>query len=83
MRENEKELFFENEVRNGKRTEKLVFYITIASIIVECFIAMAMMEDGIKNGSGRGEGLTFGLLLILFTVGLYLYSKFCDRQKKG
>lgn len=77
-----REIFFEEEKDDGK-AEKVVFVLVIIGIIVICMASMAMMSEGIKDGSGKQEGLTFGVLFIVFIVGLYLAAKFCDRKNKG
>ena len=77
-----REIFFEEEEDNGK-AEKVVFVLLLISILAICMASMAIMYEGIKDGSGKQEGLTFGVLFIVFIVGLYLAAKFCDRKNKG
>lgn len=77
-----REIFFEEEKDNGK-AEKVVFVAVIIGIILVCMVSMAMMAEGIKDGSGKQEGLTFGVILITFIVVSYLAAKFCDRKNKG
>lgn len=75
MKTTKRELFWEEELRQEKRHEKMIFVVVLVGILLETFVCIIMAQQGVEDAH------ILGIVSIVIILGAYIATKVGKRMR--